>query len=62
MLPGVSLSKLGLVAVDGLDCPEGGLHHIREPELIIASAEGGGEPRCLKCGQAVMLRSNRELD
>jgi hypothetical protein len=57
MPPGVSLSKLGLVAVDGLECPEGGLHHVLEPELVIAAAEGQGAPRCQRCGQTVELRA-----
>jgi hypothetical protein len=61
MPPGVSLAKLGLVALDGLQCPAGGQHHVLEPELLIAAAAGGGEPRCQKCGQPVALASAREL-
>lgn len=59
--PGVSLSKLGLVAVDGLDCPEGGLHHVLEPLLIIAASAGGGEALCQKCREPVRLVSAKEL-
>jgi hypothetical protein len=58
---GVSLGKLGLVAVDGLDCPEGGLHHVLEPELIIAAGAGRGAPLCQKCREQVHLISAREL-
>lgn len=58
---GVSLSKLGLIAVDGLACPLGGSHHVLEPELVIAAAEGGGSPRCQKCHQPVHLTSAKEL-
>jgi transcription elongation factor Elf1 len=58
---GVSLSKLGLVAPDGLDCPDGGLHHVSEAAVIIAAAHDGGEARCRKCGQRVELRPIREL-
>lgn len=58
---GVSLSKLGLVAVDGLECPHGGAHHVLEPELIIAAGQGGGSPLCQKCKQPVQLVSAREL-
>lgn len=59
---GVSLSELGLVAVDGLSCPEGGSHYVLEPELIIAAGAGRGAPRCQKCHQPVHLISARELD
>jgi hypothetical protein len=55
--PGVSLRSLGLTAPDGLVCPEGGYHHILEPELIIVSARGGGTVRCQKCAAEVELRS-----
>lgn len=58
---GVSLSKLGLVAVDGLECPEGGLHNVLEPELIIAAGAGRGAPVCQKCKEQVHLISAREL-
>ena len=60
--PRVSLSQLGLVAPEGLDCPEGAYHHILEPDLIIAAAEDGGWVTCQKCGQRVMLRSLKELE
>ena len=59
--PGVSLSKLGLIATNGLECPLGGAHHVLEPELVIAAAEGGGSPRCQRCNQPVELVSAREL-
>jgi hypothetical protein len=58
---GVSLSELGLVALDGLSCPQGGLHHVLEPMLIIAAAAGGGEPLCQKCREPVRLVSAKEL-
>jgi transcription elongation factor Elf1 len=58
---GVSLSKLGLVARDGLDCPEGGLHHVSEAAVIIAAAHDGGTAHCRKCGELVHLVSAREL-
>jgi transcription elongation factor Elf1 len=58
---GVSLSKLGLMAPDGLDCPEGGLHHVSESAVIIAAAHDGGMARCRKCGERVELRAIREL-
>jgi hypothetical protein len=58
---GVSLGKLGLVAPRGLSCPLGGLHHVLEPEVIIAAAQGGGEPVCQKCREPVPLVSAREL-
>ena len=58
---GVSLGDLGLRAADGLDCPEGGLHHVLEFDLAIAKVEGGGSPVCRKCGRPVVLVSTREL-
>jgi hypothetical protein len=59
---GVSLRKLGLMAVDGLRCPEGGSHHVLEPALQIAAAEGGGEPLCLKCREPVQLIAATRLE
>ena len=59
---GVSLGKLGLVAPRGLTCPLGGLHHVLEPEVIIAAAQGGGSPTCQKCREPVPLVSARELE
>lgn len=53
----MSLKSLGLTAPGGLVCPEGGYHHILEPEVIIASAHGGGLVRCQKCGAEIELRS-----
>lgn len=55
--PGKSLRSLGLTALDGLVCPEGGYHHILEPELIIAAANNGGTVRCQKCDGDIELRS-----
>lgn len=52
---GVSLARLGLMARDGLQCPEGGAHHVLWPEVEIAAAEGGGEPVCQKCHRPVAL-------
>lgn len=57
----MSLSRLGLIAPDGLFCPEGGTHEVLEPELQIAAAEGGGSPVCTKCGRRVYLTSAKEL-
>ena len=59
---GVSLSQLGLRAVNGPDCPVGGLHHVLEMDLAIAQVESGGSPTCRKCGQPVRLVSVRELE
>ena len=59
---GRSLAKLGLVAVNGLECPQGGAHEVLEPELLIAAGEGGGSPRCMKCKQLVYLQSAKELE
>ena len=59
--PGVSLKKLGLVAPGGLTCPNGGYHHILEPELIIVASRHGGSVRCQKCGADIELRSLTDL-
>ena len=53
----VSLRELNLMAPDGLACPAGGTHHIKENKLIQASRAGGGIVRCEKCGEDVELRS-----
>jgi hypothetical protein len=53
----VSLRELNLMAPDGLDCPSGGMHHIKYNALLKASAVGGGVIRCEKCGEDVELRS-----
>jgi hypothetical protein len=55
MTPGVSLRQHGLTAPDGLDCIEGGLHHVQESAVIMAAVAGGGNPQCLKCGEVVRL-------
>jgi hypothetical protein len=54
---GVSLRSLNLMAPDGLDCPAGGPHHIKEAALKQAAACGGGTIRCEKCGEPVEVRS-----
>jgi len=63
---GASLKALGLYAPDGLDCAEGGLHHVLEPELQVAVGDvadaGSTKVRCQKCGQAVELRSLYDLE
>jgi hypothetical protein len=59
--PGVSLRSLNLMAPDGLECPEGGMHHILEPELLVAAGDMGGTVRCQKCGGTVELRSLHAL-
>jgi hypothetical protein len=58
---GVSLSKLGLIAPDGLFCPEGGAHEVLEPELQIVASEGGGHVLCQKCHRRVYLCNPKEL-
>jgi hypothetical protein len=58
----VSLTSLGLRAVDSLACPVGGTHHVLAAELrMIAAGEEGGAPRCQKCGAPVELKSVRAL-
>lgn len=59
---GRSLSALGLMTPDSLDCPEGGQHHVLESDLEAAAVEEGGVVRCRKCGVKIMLRSIRELE
>jgi len=64
--PGVSLRSLNLMAPDGLDCPEGGYHHINETELQVAKGDidmGATEAgvRCQRCGGTVELRSLHAL-
>jgi hypothetical protein len=54
---GVSLRSLNLMAPDGLDCPTGGLHHIKENALLAAAAHGGGTVHCEKCDSDIELRS-----
>jgi hypothetical protein len=58
---GVSLSRLGLIAPDGLACPEGGAHEVLEPELQIAAGDGGGHVLCLKCHRRIYLCDPKEL-
>jgi transcription elongation factor Elf1 len=57
----LSLRTLGLIAPDGLACPQGGSHQVLEPELQIAAAAGGGIVRCQQCGQEIELRPLTEL-
>lgn len=65
--PGRSLSALGLTAPHGLHCPAGGVHHVKEADLLTAQrylAAGdipGFEVRCEKCNRMVELRSLRVL-
>jgi len=67
MTEGRSLSALGLTAPHGLHCPVGGVHHVKESDLLSAQrflALGdipGFEVRCEKCGGMVELRSLRAL-
>ena len=57
--PGLSLKQLGVWAPNGLDCPEGGLHHVPGASVMRAAArapaEGGVLITCLKCQQDVLL-------
>jgi hypothetical protein len=54
-VPGQSLSVVGLRARDGLDCPAGGAHRVRDGLLALAAARGGGTVKCQDCGQDVVL-------
>jgi len=62
----VSLSSLGLMCPDGLDCPQGAHHEVSEQTLSQAHAEverlGFSHVTCGKCGRSVYLVSNRELN